>query len=42
MNIVAVSRRLGHHDVNMTLKLYTHMFMKNNSEITNYIDSVLK
>lgn len=38
MNIVAVSKRLGHSDVNMTLKVYTHLFKKNDEEITDFLD----
>lgn len=38
MNIVAVSKRLGHSDVNMTLKVYTHLFKKNDDEITEFLD----
>lgn len=38
MNIVAVSKRLGHSDVNMTLKVYTHLFKKNDDEITDFLD----
>ena len=33
VNIVAVSRRLGHSDVNMTLKVYTHLLKKNANEL---------
>lgn len=28
INIVAVSKRLGHSDINMTLKIYTHLIKK--------------
>lgn len=38
VNIVAVSRRLGHADVNMTLKVYTHLFKKSDNELTKEID----
>lgn len=38
MNIVAVSKRLGHSDINMTLKVYTHLLKKNNDEIINFLD----
>lgn len=38
INIVAVSRRLGHSDVNMTLSVYTHLLKKNEVELVNYID----
>lgn len=39
MNIVAVSKRLGHSDINMTLKVYTHLLKKNNDEIIEYLDN---
>ncbi|MEA4875274.1 tyrosine-type recombinase/integrase [Anaerorhabdus sp.] len=39
VNIVAVSRRLGHADINMTLKIYTHLVQKNDDELISYIDS---
>lgn len=38
INIVAVSRRLGHSDINMTLKVYTHLMKKNEIELTNFLD----
>lgn len=38
MNIVAVSKRLGHSDINMTLKVYTHLLKKNDDEIINFLD----
>lgn len=38
VNIVAVSRRLGHSDINMTLKTYTHLFKNDEKEITGIID----
>lgn len=38
INIVAVSKRLGHSDVNMTLSVYTHLIEKNAQELTNYIE----
>lgn len=37
MNIVAVSKRLGHSDVNITLKIYTHLLEENNEKITNLL-----
>ena len=37
MNVVAVSKRLGHSDVNITLKVYTHLLEENNSEITTFL-----
>ena len=39
VNIVAVSRRLGHSDVNMTLKVYTHLFKNKEDEITEILDN---
>lgn len=38
MNIVAVSKRLGHSDINMTLKVYTHLLKKNDKEIIDFLD----
>ena len=38
VNIVAVSRRLGHSDVNMTLKVYTHLFKKNDDILVDYLE----
>lgn len=38
MNIVAVSRRLGHSDVNMTLKVYTHLIEKKNWEMESFLN----
>ena len=38
LNIVAVSRRLGHSDVNMTLKVYTHLLEKSDHEITDFLE----
>lgn len=32
-NVVAVSKRLGHSDVNMTLKVYTHMLKENEDKL---------
>lgn len=39
VNIVAVSRRLGHTDVNMTLKIYTHLLQQSEQEVIDYIDN---
>lgn len=39
VNIVAVSKRLGHSDVNMTLKVYTHLMPKNDKELLNYLEN---
>jgi integrase len=33
VNVVAVSRRLGHSDVSMTLKVYTHLFQRTDIEL---------
>lgn len=38
INIVAVSRRLGHSDVNMTLKVYTHLLQKRDEEMMLLLD----
>lgn len=39
MNIVAVSKRLGHENVEITLKVYTHLLKENEDEIINYINN---
>ena len=36
MDIVAVSKRLGHSSVEMTLNVYTHLLRKNDSKMLNY------
>ena len=33
VNIVAVSKRLGHKDISVTLNTYTHLLEKNNEEM---------
>lgn len=38
INIVAVSKRLGHSDINMTMKVYAHLMEKNESELSHYIE----
>jgi len=38
VNIVAVSKRLGHSDVAMTLSVYTHLLEKNDDELVNNIE----
>ena len=38
MDIVAVSKRLGHSTVDMTLKVYTHLFKKNEEKITTFLE----
>lgn len=38
INIVAVSRRLGHADVNMTLHTYTHLLKDKEDEIVQLLD----
>jgi len=37
-NIVAVSKRLGHSDINMTLKVYTHLLKENEDKIINLLE----
>lgn len=39
MNIVAVSHRLGHSDVNMTLKIYTHLLENKDQKILDFIEN---
>ena len=38
-NIVAVSKRLGHSDVNMTLKVYTHLLQESESRMLNIMEN---
>lgn len=38
VNIVAVSKRLGHSDINTTLKIYTHLLNKTEKEMIDYIE----
>ena len=38
MNIVAVSKRLGHSDVNMTLKVYTRLLQKSENELIDFLE----
>lgn len=37
-NIVAVSRRLGHSDVSMTLKVYTHLINNANQQLIDTLN----
>lgn len=39
MSIVGVSRRLGHADINMTLKVYAHLFKESDEEIIDYLQT---
>lgn len=36
-NIVAVSKRLGHSDTSMTLRVYTHLLEETEEELLKYI-----
>lgn len=38
VNVVAVSRRLGHSNTNMTLEIYTHLLKKSSDEALNFIE----
>lgn len=38
MDIVAVSKRLGHSNVEMTLKVYTHLLKKNDEKMIDYLE----
>ena len=40
VNIVAVSKRLGHSDINMTLKVYTHLLEKNADELVDKLEEL--
>ena len=38
VNIVAVSKRLGHGSVDIPLRVYTHLLQKNNDEMLAIIE----
>lgn len=38
INIVSVSKRLGHSDINMTLSIYTHLIKDIDKDMINFID----
>ena len=38
VNIVAVSKRLGHSSIDMTLRVYTHLLKKNEDELVNSLE----
>lgn len=40
VNIVAVSKRLGHSDVSMTLQIYTHLLDKNDDELIDHLEKI--
>lgn len=42
VNIVAVSKRLGHSDISMTLKVYTHLLQKTNDEMIDIVENSSK
>lgn len=39
-NIVAVSKRLGHSDINTTLRRYTHLMQKSDDEVLEIINDL--
>lgn len=39
-NIVAVSKRLGHSDINTTLRTYTHLMQNSDDELMSIIDAI--
>ena len=41
-NIVAVSRYLGHSNINMTLKVYTHLIENADTQMVGMIDDMMK
>jgi len=41
VNVVAVSRRLGHLDVSMALKVYTHLFQRVDIELVENLENLL-
>lgn len=40
VNIVAVSKRLGHSDINMTLRIYTHLLDKSSIELLDNLNKI--
>ena len=40
INIVAVSKRLGHADIETTLKTYTHLLSDTNKELIDKINAI--
>jgi integrase len=38
ISIVAASRRLGHSNIDMTLRVYTHLLEKNDEQLINFIE----
>ena len=42
VNIVAVSKRLGHRDISITLNTYTHLLEKNNEELLTKLEDSSK
>ena len=38
VNIVAVSKRLGHSSIDITLRVYTHLLKKNEDELVNSLE----
>ena len=42
VNIVAVSKRLGHSDINTTLKVYTHLLKKTDEQMMETINELAK
>ena len=41
VNIVAVSKRLGHTDINQTLKTYTHLLKNTDEQMMETINSIV-
>lgn len=39
INIVSVSKRLGHSDINMTLSIYTHLIKEIDKDLIDFIDN---
>lgn len=42
MNIVAVSKYMGHSSITQTLNTYTHLFQKADQELVNYINGIIQ
>lgn len=39
ISIIAVSRRLGHSNIDMTLRVYTHLLEKNDEQLIDFIEN---
>ena len=42
INIVQVSKRLGHESIKMTLDTYTHLIEENNEKLVDLLDDLIE